>query len=273
MVRRSTIQCLDAHPNIDEINGIVGRLPHIPDSDLPVLARFWSNTHALAAARDQALRPDSPLVVEVLSVFDAVQAVWADDLDGTTGLDTDVVSTALKAIRDAVAGAYARPAIGRGAHRLLLRAWRLVYPADGPDEPDLGRHSADIKQVMRTLPWLATRCHDPQAAARYGELAQLAWWGPQEHTDARNEAWTAAVLTGRRRTWSLVRRGGTDALTRACPQCRRRPDLDAELSRVATLCTDVACGLLVADAVPEQVLDVLTTPLSLLIPDQRPASY
>lgn len=270
---RRWIERLDEHPNLAEITAIVGRLPHVADDDLPRLADAWVNTHPVAAARDNALRPDSPLVCEVLAVFDAVQDLWADDLVGRTPLNQAMVTTALKAIRDAVAGAYARPSISRASHRLLLRPWRTVYPLDAPDEPDLGQRGSDIKRVMRALPWLAGRCHDEVAASRYDELAQLAWWGLEERSDARNQAWSAAVVIGRRRTWSLVRRGGTEALLRACPTCHRRPPADRDLSRVATLCVDTACGLLVADAIPVQVLDVLTTPLHLLIPEQRPASY
>jgi hypothetical protein len=270
---RPGIESLDEHPNATEINGIVGRLPYVPDTALQPLAAAWKNTHAVASARDQALRPDSPLVCEVLAVFDAVQELWADDLAGRTPLVPDVVSTALKAIRDAVAAAYARPTISRGNHRLLLQPWRTVFPTDGSEEPDLGRRGAEINRVMRTLPWLATRCHDAAAARRYEELSQLAWWGLEERSDARREAWSAAVITGRRRTWRLVRRSGADALARPCPACHRRPEADSDLSRVATLCVDVACGLLVADAIPIQVLDVLTTPIHLLIPEQRPASY
>lgn len=270
---RLSIATLDDHPNLAEISGIVGRLPHVSDTALSPLAAAWKNSHQVAAARDQALRPDSPLICEVLSVFDAVQELWADDLAGRTSLDADMVSTALKAMRDAVAAAYAKPTIARSAYRLLLQPWRSVYPTDTADEPDLGRRGAEIKRVMRTLSWVATRCHDVAAAKRYDELTQLAWWGLEERSDARNQAWEAAVVTGRRRTWSLVRRGGTDALARACPQCHRRPESDSDLPRVVTLCVDAACGLLVADAVPVTVVDVLTTPLHLLIPDQRPASY
>ena len=38
-----------------------------------------------------------------------------------------MVVVALKAVRDALAGAYARPVLSRAEHAALLRPWRAVY--------------------------------------------------------------------------------------------------------------------------------------------------
>ena len=80
----------------------------------------------------------------------------------------------------------------------------------------------------------------------------------------------AAVLTGRRRVWALVRRTGTQGATRGCARCRPTGlDEQRELQRVTALCLDAACALLVADAMPEATTALLTDPVSALIPLQR----
>src|SRR3954454_10996761 len=84
MARRksASIGSLDVHPNLPEILGVLAQLPHITDSDLERLADAWHNTVALAEARARALDADSPLVLEVLSAFEAVQSLFADDVSG-----------------------------------------------------------------------------------------------------------------------------------------------------------------------------------------------
>src|SRR3954447_4156380 len=84
MVRRRTapIESLDVHPNLPEILGVLAQLPHVSDGDLCRLADAWHNTVAIAEARAHALEPDSPLVLEVLAAFEAVQSLFADDLEG-----------------------------------------------------------------------------------------------------------------------------------------------------------------------------------------------
>src|ERR1044072_700427 len=112
MARRRTavIETLDAHPNLPEILGVLAQLPHISDSDLTRLADAWHNTVGLAEARARALDPDCPLILEVLAAFEAVQALFADDVAGNDdflNVEAEIATVALKAIRDAVAASYA----------------------------------------------------------------------------------------------------------------------------------------------------------------------
>jgi hypothetical protein len=273
MPRRRPITALDDHPNVAEISGMIARLPHIPDTDLPHLAGAWTNSVVVADARARALEPDSPLVFEVLAAFDAVQAMWADDLAGRGAVDAAVVSAAMKAVRDALAGAYARPVIGRSAHHALVRPWRRCYPSDSHGEPDLGRRGDEVRSLLRALPWLATRCHDDDAAALWDALDVQVWIGDRDlRSAARTEALTAARLTGRQRTWGLLRRSAAEGVSRPCPPCRQRPT-GRDVAPVLTLCLDAACGLLVADAISDELLGVLTQPVRSLIPSPRPASY
>jgi hypothetical protein len=274
MARRktATIVSLDEHPNLPEILGVLAQLPHITDRELAGLADGWHNTVVLAEARARALDPDSPLVLEVLAAFEAVQALFADDVSGEQdycGVDAEVASVALKAVRDAIAAAYARPVLSRAEHSALLSAWRTVYPTNAVDEPDLGAHAAQVKALLSAMPKLAARCHDAAAAKLYDEILQVSWSLDEDvRTVAREEAWQAAVLTNRRRVWGLVRRSGAEGMGRFCPQCRRRHD-DDDTVRVLTLCLDAACALLVCDAIDDNLVDVLTLPVQALIPAQR----
>ena len=274
MARRKTaaIVSLDEHPNLPEILGVLAQLPHITDRELSGLADAWHNTVFLAEARARALDPDSPLVLEVLAAFEAVQALFADDVSGEQdycGVDPEVASVALKAVRDAIAAAYARPILSRAEHNALLAAWRAVYPTDAVDEPDLGEHAAQVKALLSAMPKLAARCHDAAAAMLYDEILRVSWSLDEDvRTVAREEAWQAAVLTNRRRVWGLVRRSGAEGMGRFCPQCRSRHD-DDDTVRVLTLCLDAACALLVCDAIDDNLVDVLTLPVQALIPTQR----
>ena len=270
--RTATIDSLDAHPNLSEILGVLAQLPHITDSDLERLADAWHNTVALAEARARALDADSPLVLEVLSAFEAVQSLFADDVSGDCDyleVEPEVASVALKAVRDAIAAAYARPILTRNEHAALMTAWRAVYPTDSVDEPDLGARSAEIKALLQAMPLLATRCHDDAAASLYDSILEMSWALDEDVRDvARDEAWQAAILTSRRRVWGLVRRSGAEGIGRFCAKCRTRCD-DHETGRVLSICLDAACALLVADAIDENLVDVLTLPVQALIPRQR----
>jgi hypothetical protein len=276
MARRRTAQIasLDQHPNLSEILGVLAQLPHVTDGELERLAAAWHNTVALADARGRALDVDSPLVLEVLAAFEAVQSLFSDDVDGEADflmIDPGVASTALKAIRDAIAGAYARPVLNRPEHTALMSAWRTVYPTDAVDEPDLGGRSAEFKALLNAMPLLATRCHDDGAAAMYDQLLHSTWTLDEDvRSVARDEAWHAAVLTSRRRVWGLVRRSGAEGIGRFCQQCRTRND-DDDTMRVLSICLDAACALLVADAIDDNLVDVLTVPVQALIPRQRAA--
>ena len=82
MGRRTGITRLEEHPNLSEVLGVLAQLAHVTDRDLPRLAGAWANDAFLAAARARALTPDSPLVCDVLAAFEAVSALFEDDLRG-----------------------------------------------------------------------------------------------------------------------------------------------------------------------------------------------
>jgi len=275
--RRTTevIACLDVHPNAGEIRAILSRLPCLPDSALPLLASAWHNTTLLAEGRRRALEPDSPLVVEVLACFETVQSLYAEEIRGGEDyltVDPEVTSTALKAIRDAIAAAYARPVLTEAEHAALMLAWRSVYPTDLVADPDLGVRAGDVTALLSALPRLAARCHDAGAAGEYASILMAGSVADEEiRCAARDEAWHAAILTSKRRVWQLIRRSGTESITRYCTICRQRRR-DEDTTRVLTLCIDAACGLVVAGALEEDIVDVLTAPVSCLLPAQRPAS-
>jgi hypothetical protein len=88
---------------------------------------------------------------------------------------------------------------------------------------------------------------------------------------AREEAWHAAILTSRRRVWQLIRHAGDVERKRYCRPCHER-FRDADTERVLRLCVDAACGLLVAGALEDDIVDVLTAPVDSLLGAQRPAN-
>jgi hypothetical protein len=273
---RAAISNLDEHPNLPEILGILAQLGHVEDADLPRLAGAWINTVGLADARARALSPDAPLVLEVLAAFDAVQSLFEDDLAGEASFVTvqpQVTAIALKAIRDAIAAAYARPILSRGEHQALMRAWRAVYPHTAVEEPDLGPRGDEVKSLLATLVLLGHRCHDPEAARLFAVLSDAAWRLDGQIRDvARAETWRAACLTSRRRLWTLIRRSGIQGIRTFCPGCppdRRAPMNTCEEQRVVELCLDAACALIVADAVDDNLTDALVLPLRQLIPEPR----
>ncbi|MDT7539120.1 MAG: hypothetical protein QOI82_2705 [Actinomycetota bacterium] len=273
--RGSTISMLEEHPNLTEILGVLAQLAHIRDADLPRLADAWNNTVAVAEARDRALSPDSPLVLEALAAFEAVGALFDDDIRGEAAYVTvasDVTTTALKAVRDAIAASYAKPILSRAEYAALMRAWRVVYPEATVDEPDLGPNSDKVKALLALMPLLSTRCHDIEGRRLYDALVDRSFAAESERADARAEAFQAAVLTSRRRVWALVRRSGTEGLLRQCRDCGRADVDERENERVMTLCLDAACALLVADALPDETTRVLTESVTSLIPLQRDPS-
>ncbi|MCW2606909.1 MAG: hypothetical protein JWO60_1602 [Frankiales bacterium] len=274
MARRTAqISTLEEHPNLPEVLGVLAQLAHVSDGDLSRLAEGWDNSVAVAEARDHALSPDSPLVCEVLAAFDAVQALFADDVRGDAPyltLDPAVAVRGLKAVRDAIAAAYARPVLARGEHAALMRPWRAVFPAASAlGEPDLGPHAAQVKQLLAALPTLATRCHDEAGQALYDALVDRSFVGESDRAEARDAAFGAAVLTSRRRAWALVRRSGAEGLSRPCPTCRTTSTSERDDQRVLALCLDAACALLVADAVADDVAAQLIDPVAAVIPLQR----
>ncbi len=262
---------LEQHPNAREIRGITAQLPHISDDELRRLADAWHNTVPLADARAAALTTDSPLIVDVLAAFESVQAIFADDVRGAdfTSVDRNAALVALKAIRDAVAAAYARPIIAPAEHELLMRAWRSVFPHTSLVQPDLGPAAATVRDVLGLMETLSARCHDVKTAALYDRLVQTAWAVDADlHAGARTQTWQAAILTSRRRIWTMVRRTGSEGLFRSCRSCPpQRRTLDDR--RVLELCLDAACALLVTDVVDVVLTEMLTLPVSALIPGQR----
>ena len=267
-----SIARLEEHPNLAEVLGVLAHLAHISDDDLIALAAAWVNSPALSDSRDRALSPDSPLVVEVLAAFDAVSALFADDLAGAADyvvVDCDVTVRALKAVRDAIAAAYARPVLSRSEHAALLRPWRTVFPQSTVDEPDLGPRSAQVKALLSVLPRLSGRCHDQAGQQLFDALVDRSFVGEADRAEAAATAFDAAVLTSRRRAWALVRRAGTEGLLRPCTTCRTPVALDRDHQRVLDLCLDAACALLVADAVPDACTGLLADPVLALIPQQR----
>jgi hypothetical protein len=128
MARRTgVIERLEEHPNLPEVLGVLAQLAHITDDDLPPPGRRVGQTVAVAAARDRALSPDSPLVCEVLAAFDALSALFEDDLvarPATWWSSPASSAPALKAVRDALAAVYARPILSRTEYTQLLAPWR-----------------------------------------------------------------------------------------------------------------------------------------------------
>jgi len=274
--RSTVVQHLEEHPNVRAVLGVLAQLAHVRDEDLPRLAEGWVNSPSIAQARDRALAPDSPLVVEVLAAFDAVSALFADDLLGEASyvtVDPRVTMMALKTVRDAIAAVYARPVLSRAEYAALLRPWLAVYPTPAVDEPDLGPQGARVKALLGALPALAARCHDAQGRRTFDELVDRSFVGESDRAEAAASAFQAAVLTSRRRLWALVRRTGAEGLSRPCADCGpttgRTADDDRETARVLAVCLDAACALLVADALPDASTELLTDPLLELIPLQR----
>jgi len=271
MARSGTVERLEDHPNLGEILGVLAQLAHVGDDDLPLLAEAWHNDITVGQARHRALSPDSPLVLDVLCAFEAVTSLFEDDLRGEATyvtVDPAVTSTALKAVRDALAAAYARPILSSDEHALLLKPWRSVFPTSTVDEPDLGPRADAVKALLSALPRLAARCHDGEGAEVYEALLVRSFADESERTGARDTAFLAAVLTNRRRTWALVRRSATEGLSRPCQACGTRPE-GRDLARVLMVCLDAACALLVADAVPDELVALLTESATPLIPLQR----
>ena len=264
------ILTLEDHPNLREVLSVLAQLAHIGDADLPVLAARWTNKATVAAARDRALSPDSPLVLEVLAAFEAVAHLFEDDLAGAdyVTVDPSVTTTALKAVRDAIAGAYAQPVLSRSEHQALMAPWWDAFPVPRAGEPDLGPHADRVKALLAALPQLTERCHDPAAQALFDGLVDQSFLDEQDRAGARQSAFQAAVLTSRRRLWALVQRSSREGLSRPCYACGVQQDA-REISRVLELCVDAACALLVADAVPDEELALLTRPLARLVPTQR----
>jgi hypothetical protein len=163
--------------------------------------------------------------------------------------------------------------LSRNEYAALLRPWLAVYPTPSVEEPDLGPEAPRVKALLGVLPSMAARCHDAEGRALFDALVDRSFVGESERADAAASAFQAAVLTSRRRVWALVRRTGSEGLSRPCSDCGpvtdRTADDDRETARVLALCLDAACALLVADTLPDTSTDLLTDPVLELIPLQR----
>ncbi len=132
---RRRVASLEQHPNLHEILNMLARVPQLTDREIARLAHGWRDNRFIAGARHHALSPNSPLVIEVLAAFDRLDAMFTDDLerldDPFDPYDPEphIVNTALKAIRDALAAAYARPVLSRGEYVALIGPWRRAIPA------------------------------------------------------------------------------------------------------------------------------------------------
>lgn len=267
--RRTRFTTVEEHPNLAEINAILARLPSIDDDHLGRLADAWCNPPGIAAARAKALAPDAPLVLEVLQHFEHITELFMDEIDGDapyTSIDSERTVTALKAVRDALAAAFARPVLTPAEYVSLMVPWRTVYPVDIVAGPDLGPHADRVQVMLEGMDRLAHRCHDKEIAALFNALTQRVPSTDDLRQRARDEAWRAAVLTSRRRLWTAVRRQGSAAFARWCAPCRRRDERGdlrdwANAARhVREMCLDAACALLVADAMDETLVEILTLP-------------
>lgn len=149
--RRVAYTSAQEHPNLSEIVGILGKVPHLSDREIARLARGWRDNLFLATARDHALDLDSPLILDVLVAFDRIDVAFADDLhadayseafpdaaadalsdsasgsDSATAVRSQQMTIALKAIRDAVAAAYAKPILTRAEYIALMGPWRCTF--------------------------------------------------------------------------------------------------------------------------------------------------
>jgi hypothetical protein len=149
-----------------------------------------------------------------------------------------------------------------------MAPWNAVFTTRLSTEPDLGPEADRLKALLAALPTLAARCHDTVGAELFQAMVDQSYVDESDRAGARDSAFHAAVMTSRRRLWALVQRSGAEGLSRPCYTCRTTPDAN-EASRVLELCVDAACALLVADAVPEEQLALLTRPVARLVPAQR----
>lgn len=259
------------HPNEPEIRAVLARIPQLADADLRRLAARWSNADCVADARDRALTPGAPLVVDVLVAFELISELYADDLAGEASfvaIDPRTTRVALKAVRDAVAAAYARPMLSRDEHANLSRPWRAVFARNDVFPVELGPQDWAVRALLAALPALGRRCHDPIGQQRFDALVESAREvDADQHADALARAWDAAVLTSRRRLWALVRWLGARSLATPGAGCGR--GWPADDPRVTALCLDAACALLVADATRGEVTAVLTAPVPGLTGSRR----
>jgi hypothetical protein len=264
----ATITSTETHPHCAEILGVLAQIVHLDDEGLRRLALAWQDTAEVARARDKALQPDTPLILEVLSAFDSLAGLFADDLAGTAPyvtLPAPTTALALKAVRDAVAAAYARPVLTAQEYAELSAPWHSVYPDRRMQMPDFGPQHHEVLALLSTIPGLACHRHDAEAARlRSALLLQARGLDPEAHGAAIESAWQAAVVTGRRRLWFLASRSANESYHRSCASCARAMNDDDRA--VLAVCLGVVAAMLVRDVLDDESADTLLAPVGSLMP-------
>lgn len=263
-----TITSTETHPHCAEILGVLAQVVHLDDEGLRRLALAWHDTPDVARARDKALQPDTPLILEVLAAFDSIAGLFAEDLAGTAPyvtLPAPTTALALKAVRDAIAAAYARPVLSAQEYVELSAPWHSVFPDRRMQMPDFGPQHHEVLALLTAIPNLACHRHDGEAASlRNNLLLHARGMDPDVHGEAVESAWQAAVMTGRRRLWFLASRSAQESYTRACGACARVANEDDHA--VLAICLGVVAAMLVRDVLDSDSADALLAPAASLMP-------
>ena len=264
----AAITSTETHPHCAEILGVLAQVVHLDDEGVRRLALAWTDTADVAHARDKALQPDTPLILEVLAAFDSIAGLFADDLAGTAPyvtLPAPTTALALKAVRDAIAAAYARPVLTPQEYAELSAPWHSVFPDRRMQMPDFGPQHHEVLALLASIPGLSCHRHDEGAASlRDALLVHARGLDPATHRDAIESAWQAAVMTGRRRLWFLASRSVQESYNRACPPCARAANDDDRA--VLAVCLGVVAGMLVRDMLDTESADSLLAPVASLMP-------
>jgi hypothetical protein len=262
------ITSTETHPHCAEILGVLAQIVHLDDEGLRRLALAWQDSAEVARARDKALQPDTPLILEVLSAFDSIAGLFADDLAGTAPyvtLPAPTTALALKAVRDAIAAAYARPVLSPQEYAALSGPWHSVYPDRRMQMPDFGPQHHEVLGLLTTIPGLACHRHDEAIAPLYRNLLLHAHGlDADAHGRAVESAWQAAVVSGRRRLWFLASRSANESYHRACGSCAR--DTDDDDNAVLAVCLGVVAAMLVRDVLDDESAATLLAPVASLLP-------
>lgn len=262
------ITSTQTHPHCAEILGVLAQIVHLDDEGLRRLALAWRDTPEVARARDRALQPDTPLILEVLAAFDSLAALFADDLAGTAPyvtLPAPTTALALKAARDAVAAAYARPVLSPEEYADLSAPWYSVYPDQGMRMPDFGPQHHEVLALLTAIPGLACHRHDMVSARLHDALLMHArGLDADAHGRAVDSAWHAAIMSGRRRLWFLASRSAQESYLRACGSCARKSN--EEDKAVLAVCLGVVAAMLVRDVLDEESAETLLAPAASLMP-------
>jgi hypothetical protein len=262
------ITSTETHPHYAEILGVLAQVVHLEDDGLRRLALAWHDGDDVARARDKALQPDTPLILEVLSAFDSIAGLFADDLAGTAAyvtLPAPTTALALKAVRDAIAAAYARPALTAEEYTTLSAPWHAVFPERRMQMPDFGPQHHEVLAVLTAIPGIACHRHDAETAPLYDDLISYARaMDPEAHGRAVESAWQAAVVTGRRRLWFLAGRSANESFRRACPSCARAVDDDDQA--VLAVCLGILGAMLVRDVLDDESATTLLSSVASLLP-------